>query len=475
MSCKDKRTESMNEYQMNITDAKTSECEEIWSKCVEIIKDNLINELQFNIWIAPIKAECWENQTLTILVPSHFYAEYVDANFGHLLVSALRKIAGPAAQLMYNIMVVSVDETKVKVSPAQPPVTEFNPFVSRVKPKIDSQLNPNYTFETLVEGTCNKLAKETGLSVAANPNKNTFNPLFIYGGSGLGKTHISHAIGWEVMKRHPEKVVLYVDANRFQQQYSDAHLSNKVNDFLNFYQQIDVLIVDDIQFFSNKVGTQNVFFQIFNHLQQIGKQIILTSDRSPKHLQGLDERILSRFRWGVTVELTSPNQDTREAILQYKVNKGGLQIPDTVVRYIAENVQDNIRELEGVLNSLLAQSTFTQDEINISLAEKVVSRIVNVADRVVSIQSIQKMVCDYYRLDTKDIQTKSRRREVVQARQIAMYLSRKYTKNSLSTIGEQIGNRDHATVLYACKAVADLLKYDKSFRQSVENIESALS
>jgi chromosomal replication initiator protein len=312
------------------------------------------------------------------------------------------------------------------------------------------------------------------LSVAANPNKNTFNPLFIYGGSGLGKTHISHAIGWEVMKRHPEKVVLYVDANRFQQQYSDAHLSNKVNDFLNFYQQIDVLIVDDIQFFSNKVGTQNVFFQIFNHLQQIGKQIILTSDCSPKHLQGLDERILSRFRWGLTVELTSPNQDTREAILQYKVNKGGLQIPETVVRYIAENVQDNIRELEGVLISLLAQSTFTQDEINISLAEKVVSRIVNVADRVVSIQSIQKMVCDYYRLDTKDIQTKSRRREVVQARQIAMYLSRKYTKNSLSTIGEQIGNRDHATVLYACKAVTDLLKYDKSFRQSVENIESAL-
>jgi chromosomal replication initiator protein len=191
-------------------------------------------------------------------------------------------------------------------------------------------------------------------------------------------------------------------------------------------------------------------------------------------LQGLDERILSRFRWGLTVELTSPNQDTREAILQYKVNKGGLQIPETVVRYIAENVQDNIRELEGVLISLLAQSTFTQDEINISLAEKVVSRIVNVADRVVSIQSIQKMVCDYYRLDTKDIQTKSRRREVVQARQIAMYLSRKYTKNSLSTIGEQIGNRDHATVLYACKAVTDLLKYDKSFRQSVENIESAL-
>lgn len=464
----------MNEFQMNKTEVKASECVEIWSKCVGFIKDNL-DVAQYENWIAPIKVESWINQTLTVLVPSQYYFEHVDEQYGHLLVTALRRVMGNNANLAYNITMVSTDDTKIKVAP-KPQVTQgFNPFVSRVKPAIEPQLNPLYTFDTFVEGKCNKLVIQAGLSVASNPCNNTFNPLFIYGGSGLGKTHVSHAIGWEVMKRHPEKVVLYVDANRFQQQYSDAHLSNKVNDFLNFYQQIDVLIVDDIQFFSNKVGTQNVFFQIFNHLQQMGKQIILTSDCSPKSLQGLDERMLTRFRWGLTSELEAPSQDTREAILQSKVEREGLQIPETVVRYIAENVQDNIRELEGVIISLLAQSTLTKDEINVSLAEKVVSRIVNVADRVVSIQSIQKLVCDYFHLDPKDIQTKSRRREVVQARQIAMYLSRKYTKNSLATIGEQIGNRDHATVLYACNAVSDLLKFDKTFRQSLENIESALN
>lgn len=462
-----KKTKFMNKYNENVP-----ECVALWNECLAIIKDN-ISEVQFTTWFEPIVAEKWEDRTLTIQVPSQFYADFVDEHYMELLKKTFDRVMGEGTKLMYSIVAESVQKTKIVVAPT-PQAGSFNPFISRTRTTIDPQLNPNYTFDTFVEGSCNKLGTEAGLSVAKAPFKNTFNPLFIYGGSGLGKTHLAHAIGWEILKNYPDKNVLYVDANRFQLQYSDAHLNNKVNDFLNFYQQIDVLIVDDIQFFSGKTGTQNVFFQIFNHLQQQGKQIILTSDCSPKSLQGLDERMLTRFRWGLTVELDVPTQDTRKAILQSKVRNEGLLIPEAVVDYIARNVTDNIRELEGVIVSLLAQSTLTKTEINVDLAERVVERIVDVADKTITIQSIQKLVCDYYRLEASDIQTKSRKREVVQARQIAMYLSRKYTKNSLSSIGEQIGHRDHATVLYACNAVTDLLKYDKSFRQSLETIENSL-
>ncbi len=462
-----KKQSFMNEY-----NEKESECVGLWNKCLAIIKDN-ISESQFKTWFEPIVAEKWEDRTLTIQVPSQFYADFVDEHFSELMKMTFDRVMGEGTKLMYSIVAESVQKTKIVVAPT-PQHNIFNPFASRTRAAIDPQLNPNYTFDTFVEGSCNKLGVEAGLSVAKSPYKNTFNPLFVYGGSGLGKTHLVQAIGWEILKKFPEKNVLYVDANRFQLQYSDAHLSNRINDFLNFYQQIDVLIVDDIQFFSGKIGTQNVFFQIFNHLQQQGKQIILTSDCSPKTLQGLDERMLTRFRWGLTVELDVPSQDTRKSILQSKVKNEGLLIPDDVVEYIARNVTENIRELEGVVVSLLAQSTLTKTEINIELAERVIGRIVEVADKTITIQSIQKLVCDYYRLEANDIQTKSRKREVVQARQIAMYLSRKYTKNSLSSIGEQIGKRDHATVLYACNAVNDLLKYDKSFRQSLETIENSL-
>ncbi len=463
-----KKQNFMNEYRDSVP-----ECELLWNKCLSIIKDN-ISEQEFTTWFEPIVAESWVDQTLTLQVPSNFYAEFVDVHYLGLMKLTFDRVMGPGTKLIYSIMAESVQKTKIKVAPSQTANSPFNPFVSKVKPTIEPQLNPNYSFETFVEGACNKMGKEAGLSVAASPYKNTFSPLFIYGGSGLGKTHLVQAIGWEILKKFPEKNVLYVDANRFQLQYTDAHLSNKVNEFLNFYQQMDVLIVDDIQFFSGRPGTQNVFFQIFNYLQQQGKQIILTSDCSPKMLQGLEERILSRFRWGLTVELEAPSQSTRMQILQSKIRNEGLLIPENVVEYIAQNVTENIRELEGVIVSLLAQSTLTKAEINIELAEKVIGRIVDVTEKTISIQYIQKLVCDYFRLDANDIQTKSRKREVVQARQIAMYLSRKYTKNSLSSIGEQIGKRDHATVLYACNAVSDLLKFDKSFRQSLDSIENSL-
>ena len=356
----------MNEYRDN-----APECEVLWNRCLTIIKDN-IREQEYKTWFEPIVAERWEDRTLTIQVPSSFYAEFVDSHYADLMKKTFDRVMGEGTKLMYSIVAESVERTKIIQAPTPSPASGFNPFARNIRPAVEPQLNPNYTFDTFVGGPCNKLGKEAGLSVAKTPYKNTFNPLFVFGGSGLGKTHLVHAIGWEVLKNNPEKTVLYVDANRFQLQFTDACLCNKTNEFLNFYQQIDVLIVDDIQFLSNKTATQNVFFQIFNYLQQTGKQIILTSDCSPKVLKGLDDRILSRFRWGLTVELEAPSQNTRMAILQAKVRNEGLLIPEEVIEYIAKNVTDNVRELEGVVVSLLAQSTLTKTEINIELAERVI-------------------------------------------------------------------------------------------------------
>lgn len=448
----------------------------LWNQCLAIIKDN-IGEEHFNTWFVPMVPESYENHTLTLQVPSPFFAEFIDAHYSKFLKKVFDRVIGPDTNLVYNVVAESAERTKVPVKGFNAPVQNvgrYNPFEQHTRPAIDPQLNPNYTFDKFVEGECNKIGREVGMSVAKTPYKGAFSPLFIYGGSGLGKTHLAQAIGWEVLNRYPEKIVLYVDANRFQQQYTDAHLNQKTNEFLQFYQQIDVLIVDDIQFFAGKTGTQGVFFQIFNHLHQLGKQIILTSDCPANTLQGLEQRILSRFKWGVTVELSKPSHDTRIAILESKVVNDGLLIPGNVLEFIAENVTENIRELEGVIVSMLAQSTLTRTDINVALAERVIGRIVETTEKTISVQTIQQTVCDYYHLDIKSIQDKSRKREVVQARQIAMYFSRKLTKNSLSAIGKQIGGKDHATVLYACKAVEDQLSVDRSFRTCLDEIEERI-
>ena len=298
--------------------------------------------------------------------------------------------------------------------------------------------------------------------------------MFVYGQSGVGKTHLANGIGVMVKQLHPEKRVLYVSANTFQIQYTDAVRNNTVNDFLNFYQTIDVLIVDDIQEFAGKTGTQNTFFHIFNHLHQTGKQLILTSDRSPIVMVGLEQRLLTRFKWGLSAEIEKPDFELRKSILENKIYRDGLEIPEEVVDFIAEHVVDNVRDLEGVLVSLLAHSTLANMPIDLALAEKVISRIVNITKKVNTVEKIRDVVCEYFSLSVDAISTKSRKREVVQARQIAMYLSKQLTKSSLSTIGNTIGQRDHATVLHACKIVTDLMDCDKNFRSSVKEIEERL-
>ena len=465
---------------MNSAINMKAEHEKVWGECLAIIKDILPPQV-FDVWFVPIRPLSIEDKMLTLLLPSSYFYEMLEDRYCDLLFMVLNRVIGSGAKLNYRVMMTNsgdaptlVDQSGGRRQNAGQGQTVFNPFQGLPSKKIDSQLNHNYTFANFVEGGCNLLARSAGMSIAQQPGKIAFNPMFIYGGSGLGKTHLANAIGLEAERLNPNLNVLYVSANKFQTQYMEATRNNKSTDFLNFYQSLDVLIVDDIQDMASRTGTQNTFFHIFNHLHQAGKQLILTSDQSPNVLQGLDHRILSRFKWGLSAELEAPDFNTKKGILLNKVKAEGLLIPEDVVDYIAGAVTDNVRELEGVVSSLLAQSILINAEINLDLAQKVVGKIANTTTKVVNISKIQEVVCDYYNLEVNDIQTKSRKRVVVQARQVAMYLARKYTKNSLTAIGELIGNRDHATVLHACKTVAEQSEIDKELKQSLDSIEEKL-
>ena len=352
-----------------------------------------------------------------------------------------------------------------------------NPFIipGIQKLQVDPQLKPDNTFENFVEGDCNRLARSAGYAVARNPGGTAFNPLMIYGNSGLGKTHLAQAIGIEVKEHLPNKVVLYVNANKFQTQFTEATRNNNRNDFLHFYQMIDVLILDDVHEFAGKEKTQETFFHIFNHLHQTGKQLILTSDKPPIELKGMEQRLLSRFKWGLTADLQTPDFETRMEILRRKVYTDGIILSDEVLEYIASHVSNNVRELEGALVSLLAQSMLNKREITLDLTAKLINKLVQNSRRELSIEYISKVVCDYFNMPVESIQTKTRKREIVQARQITMYFSKTLTKYSLASIGAQIGNKDHATVLHACKTVSNLKDTDKNFRQFMEDIEKKLT
>ncbi|HNX87847.1 MAG TPA: chromosomal replication initiator protein DnaA [Paludibacteraceae bacterium] len=458
---------------------------QLWNSCLNIIKDN-VNESSFNTWFAPIVPVKFENKIFVLQVPSQFFVEYIEEKYIDLLRMSLTRVAGNGTKLEYRVLIDKSSGTGTQIpstaETSKPVQTNYSsqqnaivsPYQRLQLPEIDPQLNPSYNFSSLIEGRSNKLARTAGMSIANDPGKTIFNPLFMYGKSGVGKTHLANAIGVMTKQQFPGKRVLYVSANTFLIQYTDAVRNNTQNDFLNFYQTIDVLIMDDIQEFAGKTATQNTFFHIFNHLHQTGKQLVLTADRSPLEMAGLEQRLLTRFKWGLSAEIEKPDYELRKSILESKIYRDGLEIPENVVDYIAENVVDNVRDLEGVLISLLAHSTLTNMPIDIRLAEKIISRIVNITPKVTTIEQIREVVCDYFKLSVDAISTKSRKLEVVQARQIAMYLSKNMTKNSLSMIGNYIGQRDHATVLHACKKVVDLMDTDKHFRKSVEEIEERL-
>jgi chromosomal replication initiator protein len=352
-----------------------------------------------------------------------------------------------------------------------------NPFIipGLRKIKVESHLNPNYSFDNFIEGDCNRLARSAGYAVAQKPGGTAFNPLLIYGGVGLGKTHLAHAIGIEIKKNHPDKTILYVPAEKFTQQFIEAVKNNTVGDFTQFYQMMDVLIIDDVQFLAGKEKTQDVFFHVFNHLHQNGKQLVITSDKAPVEMAGMEQRLLSRFKWGLSADLQTPGLETRIAILEKKMYAEGIDLPKEVVEYLAYSITTNIRELEGAMISLIAQSSLNKKAVTLDLAKQMIDKFVKNTAREVSIDYIQKVVCDYFNLPIELLKSKTRKREVVQARQIAMYFAKKMTKSSLASIGAHCGGKDHATVLHACRTVNNLHETDKQFRSYLEDLEKKLS
>jgi len=464
----------------------------VWSACLEIIRDN-VSAQSFKTWFEPIKPVELKLSVLTIQVPSQFFYEWLEEHYVSLLRKTIKRELGNDARLEYRIVVdqsqstpSTIDYPNFNTGNATNPETSFpltlqgsnikNPFVipGLKKINIDPQLNANYNFDNYVEGDCNRLARSAGYAVAQKPGGTAFNPLVIYGAVGLGKTHIAQAVGNEVKQHYPNKTVLYVSSEKFTNQFFDAVKNNSVNDFVHFYQLIDVLIVDDIQFFSNKEKTQDIFFHIFNHLHQSGKQLVLTTDRSPRDLEGIEERLLSRFKWGLSADLQVPDFETRIGILEKKMYADGIELPREVVEFVAYNINTNIRELEAALISLLAQASLNKKEVDLDLAKKIIKNFVKTMSREVSIDYIQKTVCEYFNVPVDTLKEKTRKRMVVQARQLSMFLAKNYTKNSLKVIGKHFGGRDHSTVIHSCQAVQNLIDTDQEFRESVTDIQKKI-
>jgi chromosomal replication initiator protein len=469
----------------------------IWSNCLRIIRDN-INENSFRTWFEPIKPVKIENNILTIQVPSPFFYEWLEEHYIDLLRKTIKKELGVNGQLEYNIIMdrnhgnkeplemrlPSTNKKALRNTPVSIPIDINkgkskdipNPFAipGLKKININPQLVETFSFDNFVEGDCNRLARSAGFAVANNPGKTAFNPLLLYSSTGLGKTHLAHAIGIQTKNNFPEKTVLYVQTEQFINQFIDAVKNNSMNDFVHFYQMIDMLIMDDIHSLSNKLKTQDVFFHIFNHLHQRGNQLIITSDKPPVEFQGIEPRLLSRFKWGLAADLQQPDLETRIAIIEKKLYNNGSTMPQDVIEHLAYSISTNVRELEGALISLLAQSSLNKKEINIELAKKMIEKYVKNTTREVTIDYIQKIVADYFNISVENLLSKSRKREVVQARQIAMFFSKKLTKYSLASIGLQTGSKDHATVLHACKTVNDLMETDKQFKKYVTEIDKKI-
>lgn len=459
---------------------------ELWDKCLSLIKEN-VSQQQYNAWFKPIKFESFNesNRTLLVQVPSAFVYDYLEEKYIGLLNKVLTKYFGEGVRLNYRIVVDKTHnltqevegEVRADVDKPNPKTTGVNKTpttLDAAKPQqIDSQLDLRHTFANYIEGDSNKLPRSVGLSIAEHPNTSQFNPMFIYGPSGCGKTHLINAIGVRTKELFPQKRVLYISARLFQVQYTNAVLNNKTNDFINFYQTIDMLIVDDIQEWVSATKTQETFFHIFNHLFRNGKRIILACDRPPVDLQGMSDRLLTRFSCGLIAELEKPNVQLCVDILNCKIKRDGLHIPEEVVNYIGQTANGSVRDLEGVINSLLAYSIVYNCKIDMRLAERVIKRAVKIDDEPLTIDDIMDVVCNHFNVSMAAVSGRSRKKEYVIARQVSMYLAQKYTKMPASRIGKLVGGRDHSTVIHSCTQVETRMKNDRLFKDEVASIENS--
>ncbi|MDE6460894.1 MAG: chromosomal replication initiator protein DnaA [Paramuribaculum sp.] len=453
----------------------------LWEKCLAIFRDILPAE-QFDAWFKPVSSISYQDNSLNVLVPSPFFVECWEERYIKVLTATLHRVYGPDVKLFYNYNQVSNEPvTSVTVKSGNPspdvapkPGATSNPFTRQEDTAdIDAQLNPRYTFENYCNSVSNRVARSIGEAIATDPKCKTFNPLFVFGAPGVGKTHLIQAIGIRIKERNPRSRVLYVTARLFESQYTTALKNNRINDFINFYQSIDTLILDDIQDLIGKSATQRTFFHIFNHLQLNQKQIILSSDTKPSLMEGMEQRMLDRFKWGMTAELEKPDYELRRSVLELKANQEGLNIPDDVLDYIAGNVTESIRELEGIMVSLVAHATVLDMDINIDLARRVLANAVKINLRQINFEIITQEVSNYYKIEPDQIFTKSRKREISDARQMVMFLAKKHTKMPLKAIGSRL-DRTHATVLYACKNIEERLPLEKKLQEDVNAIESTL-
>lgn len=465
----------------------TDGAEGVWEECLKRIREE-VTSLSFKTWFQPITPLKLEGLELTVQVPSQFFYDWVEEHYNALIRKTITGVLGNDARLFYSIS--SDEDTGEALALTGPPVSDvvaavqnnsppvvhppFSPHVSLrfgdQSATVQSNLNPRYTFENFIKGDSNQLARAAAMAVANNPGGTSFNPLVLYGGTGLGKTHLMHALGNFAISLRKAKRVVYVSSEKFTVDFVEAIQTDKVNEFSFFYRSVDLLIVDDIQFFSGKEKTQDNFFHTFNTLYQLGKQIVLSSDVAPKELKGLDDRLISRFQCGLTADIQPPDLETRIAILRKKSEENGFELSQDIVDFIATNVTNNIRELEGCLISLLARASLENREISLDLARDVLRMVVNEVRSPITIENIQKTVSDFYDIPTDLLRAKTRKQEVVNARQVAMHLAKDLTNSSLKTIGLHFGGRDHNTVIHACQAVEDHLKSDLLFRQNVEQL-----
>ena len=455
---------------------------EKWAYFLEIIGKN-VNGQEFKTWFQPIEFVSFEadRKELLLSVPSAFFFEMLDGQFKKLMYNVMWRVFTKDKDAHITYRIQKTDDTTIDVETLR---TDEKMRKRKddtfIKPKrntedeLDSQLNKEYRFENFIEGESNKLPRSVGQSIADNPRQTTFNPLFIYGSSGVGKTHLVNAIGMRIKELYPKNRVLYVGAHQFQVQFTDSYRANTINDFINFYQTIDVLIIDDIQELIGNTGTQNAFFHIFNHLKMNGKQIILTSDRMPASMPGMEERLLTRFKWGLMAELEKPNRELCKRILESKIRHDGLQIPEDVVDYISSNVNESVRDMEGIINSLLAYSSVYNRDIDLSMAEQIVKRTMKRQQKNITLDNIIDKCCEQWKVSQDDVFSKTRKANIVTVRQVAMYLAQKMTKLTASKIGLHIGGRNHATVLHAINQVKDRISTDKAFAKQVSETETSL-